>query len=57
VDTRDPLVADALAGARQEFGTPPRQAAALMAAEIRAIVAQIPTNLTGLRDRAILLLG
>lgn len=57
LDTRDALIRDALRGIRRENGAPRRQAAALTTAEIRQIVAACGRGLTGLRDRALILLG
>ena len=57
VDLRDPLIADALAGLARGQGSAQRQAAALTMPEIRALVGACGTDLTGRRDRALVLLG
>jgi len=56
-DSKDPIIRNALRGIAREHAEPQRQAAALTTAEIRQIVGTCDTGLTGLRDRAILLLG
>ena len=56
-DPKDPLIRNALRGIAREHAEPPRQAAALITAEVRQIVGTCDSGLTGLRDRAILLLG
>jgi integrase len=53
----DATVRHTLRGILRQHGTPPRRAAALTTAEIRKLVATCQTDLTGLRDRALLLLG
>ncbi|MCC6630175.1 MAG: site-specific integrase [Chloroflexi bacterium] len=55
--TRDPTVRDTLAGARRELGVAPAQKAALLPDDVRAMVAALPRDLAGLRDRALLVLG
>ena len=50
-------VADVLAGIRREHGIAQRRVDALKAEELARIVAALPNNLQGLRDRAMLLLG
>lgn len=54
---RETAVRDTLAGLRRVHGTPPREAAALVAAPLVATLDAIPTDLAGLRDRALLLVG
>ena len=56
-DSRDPAIRNALRGIAREHARPRRQAAALTTAEIRALVRTCDPGLTGLRDRALLLLG
>ena len=46
-----------LAGIRRSVGTAVTRKAAATAEVVRAIVGQTPTDLHGLRDRALLLLG
>ena len=57
VDLRDPLIADAVAGLARQQGSAQRQAAALTLAEIRTLVRACGSDLTGQRDRALVLLG
>ena len=57
VDLRDPLVADAVAGLARQQGSAQRQAAALTLDEIRTLVRACGSDLTGQRDRALVLLG
>ena len=52
-----PAVRNTLRGIGRKHGRPPQQAAALLTAEIRQLVATCERNLTGLRDRALLLIG
>jgi integrase len=52
-----PLVKATLRGVLRKHGKPARQAAALMTAEVRALVATCDDSLAGLRDRALLLVG
>ena len=56
-DASHPVLRDTLAGVRRLHGRPPRQSAAIGTAEIRRLVATCDGGLTGLRDRALLLLG
>lgn len=51
------LLTQAWAGIRQTHGRPPRQKRAILTEDLRGIVAELPTNLSGLRDRALILLG
>jgi integrase len=44
-------------GLRRDRGTAQRQAAPVTPAELRALVAELPDDLHGLRDRALILLG
>jgi integrase len=50
-------VREVLKGIRRIVGVAPRQKAPLLVTELRTIVAAIPDDLLGRRDRAILLLG
>jgi integrase len=52
-----PLVKATLRGVLRKHGKPARQSAALMTEEVRALVATCDGSLTGLRDRALLLVG
>lgn len=52
-----PAIRDTLAGIARRHGTPRRRAAAIDTAEIRKPVATCSDGLTGMRDRALLLLG
>lgn len=55
---RNPLVLTALDGLRNELrGHRPTQAAALRMDALRAIVAKIPDDIEGVRDKAIILIG
>jgi integrase len=56
-DGRDALVRGTLRGLRREHATPPRRAAALTTAEIKSILGACGRGLTGLRDRALILVG
>lgn len=57
LDRRDPHIATVLAGIRRRHGRPPRQKAAVLADELLSMLATLPHDLRGLRDRAILLVG
>lgn len=57
LDRKDRHIARVLAGIRRRHARPPVQKEAIMAEDIRAMVATLPYDLRGLRDRAILLLG
>jgi site-specific recombinase XerD len=50
-------VREVLAGIRRTLGTAQRQAAPLLAGQLRAILEALPGSLRGLRDRALLLVG
>ena len=54
---QDRHIIDVMAGIRRTHGRPPRKKEALYAEDILAMVAVLPTNLRGIRDRAILLIG
>lgn len=55
--TADPLVRRTMQGIRRIHGKPQKQAKPLTVVEITTIVGAISDNLTGLRDRALILLG
>ncbi|MDD7973772.1 tyrosine-type recombinase/integrase [Roseinatronobacter alkalisoli] len=57
LDRKDRHIARVLAGIRRRHARPPVQKAAIMADDIRAMLATLPHDLRGLRDRAILLIG
>ncbi|MGC9418493.1 MAG: tyrosine-type recombinase/integrase [Rhodovulum sp.] len=57
LDRGDRHIASVLAGIRRRHARPPRQKEAVLADDIRAMVATLPHDLRGLRDRAILLVG
>ncbi|WP_375263948.1 tyrosine-type recombinase/integrase [Palleronia sp.] len=57
LDRKDPHIVTILAGIRRRHGRPPLQKEAILPEDIRAMVATLPHDLRGLRDRAILLLG
>lgn len=57
LDRQNRHIAAVLAGIRRKHGRPPVQKAAILPDDIRAMLATLPHDLRGLRDRAILLLG
>ncbi|MGY6633145.1 MAG: tyrosine-type recombinase/integrase [Alkalilacustris sp.] len=57
LDRQDRHIASILAGIRRTHGRPPKRKAAVLADDILAMVATLPHDLRGLRDRAMLLLG
>jgi integrase len=57
LDRGDRHIATVLAGIRRKHAKPPVQKEAVLAEDILAMVATLPHDLRGLRDRAILLLG
>jgi len=57
LDRKNRHIAMVLAGIRRKHARPPMQKEAILADDIRAMVAILPFDLRGLRDRAILLLG
>ena len=57
LDRRDRHIASVLAGIRRKHARPPVQKEAISAEDICAMIATLPHDLRGLRDRAILLLG
>lgn len=50
-------VASVLAGIRRRHARPPKQKEAILAEDILAMIATLPRDLRGLRDRALLLVG
>jgi len=57
LDRKNRHIATVLAGIRRRHARPPVQKEAILADDIVAMVATLPHDLRGLRDRAILLLG
>ena len=57
LDRQDRHIASILAGIRRTHGRPARRKAAVLADDILAMLATLPHDLRGLRDRAMLLLG
>jgi len=57
LDRKNRHIATVLAGIKRKHGRPPVQKEAILAKDILAMVATLPYDLRGLRDRAILLLG
>lgn len=57
LDRKDAHIASILAGIRRKHARPPIQKEAILAEDICAMVATLPFDLRGLRDRALLLLG
>ena len=57
LDRKDRHIATVLAGIRRKHARPPVQKEAILADDIRAMIATLPHDLRGLRDRAILLIG
>ncbi|WP_298864754.1 tyrosine-type recombinase/integrase [uncultured Sulfitobacter sp.] len=57
LDRKDRHIATVLAGIRRKHARPPVQKEAVLAEDIRAMIASLPFDLRGLRDRAILLIG
>ena len=57
LDRKNRHIATVLAGIKRKHARPPVQKAAILAEDILAMVATLPYDLRGLRDRAILLLG
>ncbi|MAU53299.1 MAG: integrase [Roseovarius sp.] len=57
LDRRNRHIARVLAGIKRKHARPPARKAAILAEDILAMVATLPFDLRGLRDRAILLLG
>jgi len=57
LNRKDRHIATVLAGIKRKHARPPVQKEAILAEDILAMVATLPFDLRGLRDRAILLLG
>ena len=57
LDRKNRHIATVLAGIKRKHARPPVQKEAILADDIRAMVATLPFDLRGLRNRAILLLG
>jgi len=57
LDRKNRHIASVLAGIRRKHARPPVQKEAILAEDILAMLATLPYDLRGLRDRAILLLG
>jgi len=57
LDRKDRHIARVMAGIRRKHARPPVQKEAVTADDIRAMIATLPYDLRGLRDRAILLIG
>ncbi|KZY30788.1 integrase [Roseovarius sp. HI0049] len=57
LDRENRHIATVLAGIKRKHARPPVQKAAILAEDILAMVATLPFDLRGLRDRAILLIG
>lgn len=57
LDRKDRHIATVLAGIKRKHARPPVQKEAILPQDILAMVATLPFDLRGLRDRAILLLG
>ncbi len=57
LDRKDRHIATVLAGIKRKHARPPVQKEAILPENIQAMVASLPFDLRGLRDRAILLLG
>ena len=57
LDRKDRHIAAVLAGIRRKHARPPLQKEAILPADILAMIAALPHDLRGLRDRAMLLIG
>jgi integrase len=57
LDRKDRHIATVLAGIRRKHARPPLQKEAILPEDIRDMLATLPHDLRGLRDRAILLIG
>ena len=57
LDRKDRHIAMVLAGIKRKHARPPVQKEAILPEDIRAMVATLPHDLRGLRDRAIVLIG
>lgn len=57
LDRKDRHIASVLAGVRRKHARPPLQKEAILPEDLRDMLATLPHDLRGLRDRAILLIG
>ena len=57
LDRKDRHIATVLAGIRRKHARPPVQKEAILPEDLRDMLATLPHDLRGLRDRAILLIG
>ncbi|MEI2686478.1 MAG: tyrosine-type recombinase/integrase [Cypionkella sp.] len=57
MDRKDRHIASVLAGIRRKHARPPAQKEAILPGDLRDMLATLPHDLRGLRDRAILLIG
>jgi len=57
LDTKHPAIRETLRGITRKHGAPARRAAALTTAEVRRLSRTCGTDLAGLRDRALILVG
>lgn len=57
LDRQDRHIKEVMAGIRNKHHRPPKQKAAVLAADIVAMIGALDTGLAGLRDRAMLLVG
>jgi integrase len=57
MDRKDRHIATVLAGIRRKHARPPAQKEAILPQDLREMLATLPHDLRGLRDRAILLIG
>jgi len=57
LDRKDRHIATVLAGIRRKHARPPQQKEAILPEDIRTMIATLPHDLRGLRDRAMLLIG
>ncbi len=57
MDRKDRHIATVLAGVRRKHARPPMQKEAILPEDIRHMLATLPHDLRGLRDRALLLIG
>jgi len=55
--TREPVVREVMRGIRRSLGTAQAQVEPLLVADLRRILAHLPEDLPGTRDRALLLVG
>lgn len=57
LDRKDRHIVTVLAGIRRKHARPPQQKEAILPEDLRAMLATLPHDLRGLRDRALLLIG